>query len=127
MTTLLDEIEGNRTRGAVAVAVVTMIGLALATVKVGNELQMTKEYARWANETARSATALETIAGMRPTVLILDKPEWAGGVGRVGKAAPRALKALPPFGVVCDNEVGWPRRDMIGVKCLERREPEAAR
>lgn len=60
MTTLFDEIEGSRTRQAIALGMCVLALLALACVKVRNELMMTKAYDRQAAALERIADALES-------------------------------------------------------------------
>ena len=45
--------------------VVALFGMIAGSIKVYNELEMTRQYARWADASVRQAEALERIAGIR--------------------------------------------------------------
>lgn len=115
MTDLLDEINApHRLRTALAV-IGGLLLLSMGAVKVRNELKMTEAY-------DRQAVALERIAnGMRDGLYITNDSHhflkaWAFEQKREAAQPSRPV-------IVCDNEVGKPRRDYVeGVGCVERQE-----
>ena len=74
--------------------------LLMGGIKVWNELQMTAQYARWADETHRSAVALERISD----ALEGKKPKAPEKVMRCGIGyVPNSKHDGPEYFPVCDG------------------------